>query len=317
MSTHDLSPWTHDHRFDAGSAAAERGTMAVLVITLLMMVTEIVAGWWLHSMALLADGWHMSSHALAIGLAAFSYRAARRQAHDTRFAFGTWKIEVLGSFASALLLLGVALVMLVESAARLAAPLPIRYGEAMVVAALGLLVNVVCAWILGKADHHTHAGHEHAHAHHHHAHADLNLRSAYVHVLADAATSILAIVALAGAWAWGWVWLDALMGILGAILIAIWARRLLADSGTVLLDREMDHPVVQEIREVIDTLNGGDGGDTHLADLHVWRVGRRAYACVMTLVTHDPTLTAARVREQLAIHEEIVHTTIEIHRCTH
>lgn len=317
MSTHDLSPWLHEHRFDAGSAAAERGTLAVLVITLLMMVTEIVAGWWWHSMALLADGWHMSSHALAIGLAAFSYRAARRQAQDSRYAFGTWKIEILGSFASALLLLGVALVMLIESAARMAEPLPIRYPEAMSVAALGLVVNVVCALILGRAHHHGHGEHDHGHGHHH-SHDDLNLRSAYVHVLADAATSILAIVALAGAWTWGWVWLDPLMGILGAVLIAVWARRLLADSGTVLLDREMDHPVVQEIREVIDGIDAEEGGgETHLADLHVWRVGRRAYACVMTLVTHDPSLTAARVRERLAIHAEIVHSTIEIHRCTH
>lgn len=217
------------------------------------MVLEITAGWWFQPMALLADGWHMSSHALAIGLSVLAYAASRRLARDTRFAFGTWKIEVLGGFASAILLLGVAVLMLVGSVERLLSPLPIRYAEAMVVGALGLAVNVACALILSRAHHGGH-GHGHAHGHEHghdHQHTDLNLRSAYMHVVADAATSVLALLALAGGWLWGWAWLDPLMGIVGAVLVALWSRGLIRDTARVLLDREMDHPVVDEIREVV------------------------------------------------------------------
>ena len=183
MHTHDLSAWTHDHVFNEGNHAAERGTRAVMWITAAMMVVEILAGWWFNSMALLADGWHMSSHAVAIGLSAFAYAAARRYARDPRFAFGTWKIEVLGGFASAIFLLGVAATMVFASVERMFSPQSIHYREALVVAAVGLVVNIVCALILAGAhehhDHHHHHG-EHAHAHHsHHGdHQDLNLRSA-------------------------------------------------------------------------------------------------------------------------------------------
>jgi cation diffusion facilitator family transporter len=329
MHPHDLSNWTHEHVFDRGNLAAERGTRAVMWITAAAMIVEIVAGWWYNSMALLADGWHMSSHAVAIGLSAFAYAAARRYAHDPRFAFGTWKIEILGAFASAIFLLGIAAMMVFASVERILSPQPIHYQEAMIVAALGLIVNIVSAVILGKA--HDHPGHDHEHAHHghsqhdhdhahHHAHAphpdqqlDLNLKSAYVHVITDAATSVLAIVALAGGWLYGWSWLDPVMGIVGAMLVAVWAKRLLIDTGKVLLDREMDHPVVAEIRAAIET--DPDAGNTRIADLHVWRVGRGAYACALSLVTHDADLTPERVREQLAVHEEIVHCTVEIQRC--
>jgi cation diffusion facilitator family transporter len=311
MRTHDLSAWTHNHLFDAGNPAAERGTRAVMWITLAMMVVEIVAGYAFNSMALLADGWHMSSHALAIGLSAFAYAAARRYASDPRFAFGTWKIEILGGYTSAILLLGVAALMLFGSIDRIIAPQPIQYRDALAVAVVGLVVNVVCALILGHAqDHHGHAhGHEAGHGHRH----DLNLKSAYLHVVADAATSVLAIAALAGGLAYGWSWLDPVMGIVGAVLVATWARKLLLETGKVLLDREMDHPVVAEIREAVET--GSADGDTHIADLHVWRVGKGAYACAVSLVTHDPALTAERVRERLAVHEEIAHATVEIHQC--
>ncbi|MBI5460570.1 MAG: CDF family Co(II)/Ni(II) efflux transporter DmeF [Gammaproteobacteria bacterium] len=317
MHTHDLSNWTHEHVFDAGNRAAERSTRAVMWITAAMMVVEIAAGWWFNSMALLADGWHMSSHAVAIGLSAFAYAAARRYARDPRFAFGTWKIEILGGFASAIFLLGVAAMMVFGSVERILAPQPIHYQEAMIVAALGLVVNIVCAMILGNAhDHHGHDDYHHSHGHahdHDHHHHDLNLKSAYLHVIADAATSVLAIVALAGGWLYGWSWLDPVMGIVGATLVAVWAKGLLIETGKVLLDREMDHPVVAEIREVIET--GADADATRIADLHVWRVGRGAYACAVSIVTHNPNLTAERVREQLAVHEEIVHSTIEIQRC--
>ena len=316
MHTHDLSGYTHHHVFDEGNYAAERGTRAVMWITAAMMIVEIAAGWWFNSMALLADGWHMSSHAVAIGLSAFAYAAARRYARDPRFAFGTWKIEVLGGFASAIFLLGVAALMVFGSVERIFSPQPIHYQEAMVVAVLGLLVNIVCAMILGGAhDHHDHhAEHQHD-CHHDHGghHHDLNLKSAYVHVIADAATSVLAIVALAGGWFYGWSWLDPVMGIVGAALVAVWARNLLVETGKVLLDREMDHPVVDEIRQAVET--GPDAGETRIADLHVWRVGKKSYSCALSLVTHDKTLIAPKVREQLAIHEEIVHVTVEIHHC--
>ncbi len=332
---------THSHVFNESNPAAERGTRAVMWITAAMMVVEIIAGWWFNSMALLADGWHMSSHAFAIGLSAFAYAAARHYANDPRFAFGTWKIEILAGFASAIFLLGVAAMMVFGSMERLFSPQPIHYQEAIIVAIIGLLVNIVCAMILGKAhDHHHGHGHDahahqehphedspqkyrrvhprpqHAHRHQEHAahphHQDLNLKSAYVHVIADAATSVLAILALVGGLIYGWSWLDPVMGLVGAILVAVWAKSLLLETGKVLLDREMDHPVVDEIREVIDALD--DGNETQLTDLHVWRVGKEAYSCAVSIVTRSATLTPEQVREQLRQHEEIVHTTIEIHR---
>jgi cation diffusion facilitator family transporter len=309
MHTHHLPDWTHDHAFDTGNPAAERGTRWVMWITAAMMVVEIAAGWWFNSMALLADGWHMSSHAVAIGLSAFAYSAARRYATDSRFAFGTWKIEILGGFASAIFLLGIAALMIVGSVERLLTPQAIHYREAIIVAIIGLAVNIVCALILSRAGDHSH---DHTDEIHHH-HQDLNLKSAHAHVVADAATSVLAIVALAGGWLYGWSWLDPLMGIVGAALVAIWAKQLIVDTGTILLDREMDHPIVDEIRAAIET--GPEAGDTRIADLHVWRVGKRAYACAMTAVTHDTTLTPRRIREQLGQHDEIVHVTAEIHLC--
>lgn len=321
MHTHDLSPWTHTHVFDAGNRAAERSTRLVMIITAITMFVEIAAGLWFNSMALLADGWHMSSHALAIGLSAFAYAAARRYASDARFTFGTWKIEVLAGFASAIFLLGIAALMVFGSVERMISPQAIHYKEAMAVTVIGLVVNLACALILGGAHGHGHGhGHEHGHGHHHdHAHAgghahDLNLRSAYIHVLADAATSVLAILALAGGWLFGWGWLDPVMGIVGAVLVGVWAFGLLRQTGVVLLDREMDHPVVAEIREVLDAFNVGPEG-TQVADLHVWRVGKDKFSCAISLVTHDAELSAARVRNALRVHEEIVHVTVEIHRC--
>jgi len=312
MHTHDLRQWRHEHVFDTGNAAGERSTRLVMWMTAGMMAAEIFAGWLFNSMALLADGFHMGSHAVAIGLSAFAYVAARRYAGDRRFAFGTWKIEVLGGFASAVFLLVVIGLMVAGSIERLLSPQPIRYRDAIVVAVIGLAVNLVSAWLLGAAHHHEHdAGHAHGHAGDHHQ--DLNLRSAYVHVLADAATSLCAIVALAGGWAWGWWWLDPVMGIAGAVVVGAWARRLIVDTAKVLLDREMDHPVVEEVRSAIE--DGGRASETKVADLHVWRVGKGAYACAVTVVTHDARLTPEQVRRWLAIHEEVAHATIEIHVC--
>lgn len=304
------NPRAHSHSFHATDEGAERGTRLVMWITAVAMVAEIAAGWWFNSMALLADGWHMSSHTVAIGLSAFAYATARRYADDPRFAFGTWKVEILAGFASAILLVGVAALMVVGSAERILAPQPIHYKEALVVAALGLVVNLACAFILGNAHGHGH-GHEDDHGHHHGhgAHGqghDLNLRSAYVHVLADAATSVLAILALVGGWLWGWAWLDPLMGIVGAVLVAVWAKGLIAQTGKILLDREMDHPVVQEIREVLESET------ERVVDLHVWRVGKNVYSCAVAVASSDPRFDAAQARRRLAIHEEVVHSTIEV-----
>jgi len=311
MNSDDLSDWTHDHAFDSNSEVAERSTRLVMWITVVMMFVEILAGWAFNSMSLLADGWHMSSHALAIGLSAMAYAAARTYANDPRFAFGTWKIEILAGFASALFLLGVALAMVIGSLERLISPQAIQFEEAIIVGVLGLAVNLVCAYILGQAHHqhghgpgHAHSAHEH-HPHHH----DLNLKSAYFHVVADAFTSVLAIVALVGGWLYGWAWLDPVMGIVGAVLVALWAKSLILETAKVLLDREMDHPVVQEIKEAVEA-----DGQTRVTDLHVWRVGKKVYSCALTAVTQDAQLTPNTLRERLAVHEEIIHSTIELHQ---
>jgi cation diffusion facilitator family transporter len=328
MPTHDLSPWQHEHVFDRGNSAGERGTRLVMWITAITMLVEILAGWLTNSMALLADGFHMSSHAVAIGLSAFAYAAARRHAADPRYAFGTWKLEVLGGFASAIFLLVIVAMMVVGSVERLLSPQPIQYTEAMAVATLGLLVNVVCAFILHGAqqgDGHHH--HQHHHHHHdddddddHHGHdralprKDLNLQAAYVHVITDAATSVLALVALAGGWWYGWSWLDPLMGIVGGVLVALWARRLIADTSKVLLDREMDDPVVGHIRQAL--AQHGEASRSELTDLHVWRVGQQRYACALSLLTHDSGLRPDAVRGWLAELDAVAHATIEINLCT-
>ena len=308
----------HEHRFDDGNPLAERNTRRALRLTVSMMLVEIVGGWWFNSMAVLADGWHMSSHALALGLAVFAYRCARRYAHDPRFAFGTWKIEILAGYTSAIALLGVAALMAVQSLERLWVPAPIHYNEAIAIAAVGLGVNLLCAWWLHDSPGHVHHHHGHDHGHHHghnhdhtHAHGhDLNLRSAYVHVLADAATSVLAIIALLGGKLLGLTWLDPVMGLVGAVLVTVWAIGLLRDSGRILLDAQMDAPVVAEVREVIEQ----GPWPARLADLHVWQVGRGKYAVSASVVTSDATLDADTVRDALAIHEELVHVTVEIHR---
>ena len=310
-STHDIDSLKHTHIFDEGNPLAERNTRWAVYLTLVMMVAEISGGWIYNSMALLADGWHMSSHALALGLSVFAYAAARRLANDKRFAFGTWKIEVLSGFASALFLVGIAALMLFQSVERLLSPQPIHYNEAISIAALGLLVNLICAWLL-KDDHHHH-GHDHDHHHgHDHSHdhrQDLNLRAAYIHVLTDAATSVLAIIALFGGKLWGADWLDPIMGIVGAGLVAIWAVGLLKETGRVLLDAEMDAPVVEEVREVIGDIDF----DIKITDLHVWRVGKRKYSCILAVATKADA-SADFIREKLSIHDELVHVTVEINR---
>ena len=326
--SHDLRPWQHSHVFDAGNRSGEARTRAVLAVTLLTMVAEIIGGWWTGSMALLADGWHMGTHALALGVATAAYALARRHAGDARYAFGTWKIEVLGSFASALVLGIVALGIVLESAARLWKAEPVSAQTALIVAVIGLVVNLLSAWLLHGADEgHAHHGHDHGHHHDHdhdhaagHAHDhpaataahtghDLNLRAAYVHVLADALTSVLAIGALAGALWLGWWWLDPLVGVLGAVVIAVWAVGLMRESAAVLLDREMDHPLTQRVRAALES-----DGDAKVADLHLWRVGRSQFAAIACVVADHP-LAPAAYRERLAGLEGLVHVSLEVNRC--
>jgi cation diffusion facilitator family transporter len=289
-------------RFDTGNPLAESSVRRAFWLTTVMMVVEIAGGWWFNSMAVLADGWHMSSHSLALGLSAFAYAFARRHAGDGHYAFGTWKVEVLGSYTSAMLLLGIAALMLFQSVERLLQPQVIHYDEAIAIALVGLAVNLICAWWL-RGHHHEHEHGAHEHAHHH----DLNVRSAYVHVLADAATSVLAILALFGGKWWGLAWMDPLMGVAGAVLIIFWARGLLRDSGRVLLDAEMDSPVVEEVREVIER------GEVpaRITDLHVWRVGRARYACIVSVLTSS-RMDGDYFRRLLGAHEELAHITVEV-----
>ncbi len=293
----------HSHRFDEGNPLAEKNTLRVAVLTAVMMVIEITGGWHYNSMALLADGWHMSSHTVALGLSLLAYVFARKYAHDPRFSFGTWKIEVLGGYTSAIFLVMVAGLMIFQSLERLVAPSLIHYDEAIAIATIGLLVNLASAWLLKDGHHHNHDGHDH------HGHHDLNLRSAYMHVLADAATSVLAIIALLGGKLWGASWLDPMMGLAGAVLVAVWAFGLLRDTGRVLLDAEMNAPVVAEIREVI----AASPVKAKLCDLHVWRVGKGKYACILSLAT-DNEASPEYFKQQLSIHKELVHISIEINK---
>ena len=296
----------HFHKFDEGNPLAEKSTLRVVVLTAVMMVVEIAGGWYYNSMALLADGWHMSSHTVALGLSLLAYVCARKFAHDPHFSFGTWKIEVLGGYTSAIFLVMVAGLMIYQSLERLIAPSPIHYEQAIAIAVVGLLVNLVSAWLL-KGGHHDHHHHDHVHSHNGHEHHDLNLRSAYLHVLADAATSVLAIIALSGGKLWGISWLDPVMGLVGAVLVSVWAYGLLRDTGQVLLDAEMNAPVVAEIREVI----AASPVKARLDDLHVWRVGKDKYACILSLAT-DNDVSPEYFKKLLRIHEELVHISIEI-----
>jgi cation diffusion facilitator family transporter len=229
----------------------------------------------------------------------FAYTCARKYAHDPRFTFGTWKIEVLGGYTSAILLLMVAGLMAYQSSVRLITPMPIHYDQAIMIAAIGLLVNVACAWLL--SDRHLHEHHEQGHYHH-----DLNLRSAYLHVLADAATSVLAILALIGGKFWGAIWLDPVMGLVGALLVTVWAWGLMRDTGRVLLDAEMNAPVVNEIRAVLEA----SSIKAEICDLHVWRVGKGKFACILSVVTEED-IHPEYFKNLLRVHEELAHITVE------
>ncbi len=319
MSDCNHAQWQPPHDYRPLERRSERRTWAVVILTGLTMLLEIVAGYWFNSMALLADGWHMASHMVAIGLAALAYLLARRYAADHRFTFGTWKIEVLAGFASALLLVVVALFMIGESLLRFWAPAAIGFDEALVVAVVGLLVNLLSAWLLrDQHDHghgHGHGDDAHSHAERGHAHAhgapgkDLNRHAAFIHVLTDALTSVAAIIALLGGKLFGWGWLDPAMGIIGALVILVWSRGLLRDTAKALLDREMDDPLVDKVREALERVP-----DTEVTDLHLWRVGRSQYSCILSVVTHQPH-TADRYKAALQPFAQLVHITAEVNRC--
>lgn len=315
MSVPDLSLWQHPHEFDAGNPLAERNTWRVVGLAAVMMIVEIAAGWWSGSMALLADGWHMSTHVAALGITAGSYWLARRYARDARFAFGTFKIEVLGGFSSAIVLGMVALLTAAESVERLFSPHSIHYEQALAVAVIGLVVNLASVWLLGDGhSHHDHEHHDHDHDHDHDSaggpHHDLNWRAAHIHIVADAATSVLAIMALLGGKFWNLAWLDPASGIVGAVLVGVWSIGLIRATSRVLLDREMDHALVAAIRVAIES-----DGQSHVSDLHLWRVGRTHFACIVAVVSHEPR-TPDDYREQLRPLEELVHVTVEVHRAS-
>lgn len=293
MQDHSVSRH-HQHQFDEGNPLAQKRILIGTILTASMMVLEVFGGWFFNSMALLADGWHMSSHMLALGLAYFAYRAARHYSKDHRFSFGTWKIEILAGYSSAILLMVVAIFMAFQSVQRLFNPIEIFYNEAIPIAILGLVINLICAWLL--------------HDGHHHHHHDLNQKAAFLHVVADAVTSIFAIIALFAGKYFGWDFLDALLGILGAILVAKWSLGLIKETGKTLLDAEMDHPVVEEIREVIAEFPK----HIEITDIHVWKVAKGKFSCILALESDDVSLTADQIRHALSIHDEIVHISVEI-----
>lgn len=309
----ELEQLTHDHVFLGNSHDRNaRRTLWVVLLTAGMMVVEIVAGVLFNSMALLADGFHMATHAGALGVAAIAYAYAKKHANSRRYSFGTGKVGDLAGFASAMALGLVALGIAVESAQRLLSPQSVAFGEATVIAVVGLLVNLASAWLLGADHHHGHGhGHGHDHGHHHghhdhshghdHHHHDNNLRSAYVHVLADALTSVLAIVALLGGRYLGWVWLDPVMGLVGATVIAVWSWSLMRDTASVLLDAHESH-LEEEIREFVE-----GPGDARITDLHVWRVGPGAHAAIVAVKGIDGDTVRSRLHE---VHE-IAHLTVE------
>jgi cation diffusion facilitator family transporter len=302
MHSDSIDQWTHDHVFlGSRHARHERRTWIVVALTAVMMVGEITVGWLSGSMALLADGWHMATHAAALGIAGLAYLFARRQAGNSRFTFGTGKFGDLAAFSSAIILAMIAVQIAYESVVRLIHPVPIAYGEAIAVAALGLAVNLASAWLLrDDHDHHVHGGHHH----------DNNLRAAFVHVMADAATSVLAIAALVVAMVSQWVWADPAVGIVGSLVIASWAIGLIRASGAVLLDVNADRNLETVIRDRLETK-----GD-RVTDLHLWQVGPGHRAAVISVISDHPLPPATYKRRLGGLHG-LSHVTIEVETCPH
>jgi cation diffusion facilitator family transporter len=302
MHRTDHSQFRKAHDFVPDFSHAERRTRIVIGITAAMMVVEIVVGLMSHSMALLADGWHMSTHVIAFLITAVAYYLARRHAANARFSFGTGKIGVLGGFTSAVVLAIVAFLMAGESAHRLFTPLTIHFNEAIAIACVGLLVNLGCAVLLSDHDRKDGEGGSH--------NRDLNLRAAYFHVLADAFTSVLAILALTGGKFFGWAWLDPIVGIVGSVVVFSWAYGLVRDTSGILLDRT---PPSSDLPDEIRRAMEGDG-DSLVTDLHVWQVGIGKFAAMISVVAHQPK-SSDFYRELLRKYDELVHVTIETQHC--
>jgi cation diffusion facilitator family transporter len=297
--THSIDRWQHHHDFAVIEEHGERRTRQVLILTAITMVFEVTAGLVYGSMALLADGWHMGTHVAAFMITIFAYRYARKHVRNKDFSFGTGKVSVLGGFASAVALIMVSLMILIESGQRLVVPQAIHFNEALVVAVLGLAVNIVSAFLL--------RGHHHDHDDRHHQ--DHNLKAAYLHVLADALTSILAIAALVLGKYLGWSWLDPVIGIVGAAVIGHWAYGLLRETGFVLLDTSIESTELAAIQEKIEGVQGN-----RVSDLHVWRVGPADYAAIISIVTDRPQ-KIGYYKGLLADFKDITHLTIELHVC--
>jgi cation diffusion facilitator family transporter len=307
MHSETLERWKHSHAFGTEApASGERRARWVIALTFAMMVVEIATGSAFGSMALLADGFHMATHAAALGIAAFAYAYARRNATSSRFSFGTGKVGALGGFGSAVALAVVSLMVLVESGQRFVTPVHIDLDEAIAVAAVGLIVNLLSAVML--RDEHEH-DHEHGHAADAHLHRDHNLRAAYLHVVADALTSVLAIGALTAGKLFGWLWLDPAMGIVGSLLIARWSLGLIRDTSRVLLDAELTDADRLQIQKLIES-----NDDNRVTDLHLWRVGPRHLAAIVSVVTHVPK-APAHYKALLGARKDLAHVTIEVERC--
>jgi cation diffusion facilitator family transporter len=311
MHTHSVAPWQHPHMFlGAQHDRHERRTWLVVGLTGAMMVAEIVGGTIFGSMAVVADGWHMSTHAGALALAALAYRFARRRAHDPRFTFGTGKVGELAAFSSAVILAIVAVLIGYEAALRLYAPVHIEFEQATWLAAIGLLVNLASAWLLFDGHTHAHAQDHHHHGHEHHEHrtGDTNIRAAYVHVLADALTSVLAIVALLAGRFYGLVWMDPLMTLVGVCVILSWSYGLIRASGAVLLDIVPDRRLDGLIRLRLET------GGVRVSDLHLWQLGPGHVGLIAAVVSDRPKPPAVYKR-RLAGLSGLSHVTIEVHAC--
>ncbi len=300
----------HHHQFYEPNQQNERRTLWVILLTLVTMVVEITAGILFNSMALQADGWHMATHAGALGISMFAYTFARKNNANGRYSFGSGKVATLGGFTSSVLLLVVALFMVVESLERLFNPLVIRFNEALLVAVVGLLVNLVSVWLLSGGTGHQHShGHEYAHTDdcEPHEHRDHNLMAAYLHVLADALTSIAAIAALLVGKYLGWYQMDALMGIVGAAVITVWAVGLLRTTGNILLDRQVDGSLAAEVRRRLES------ADTVITDLHLWSISQDKVAAEIALVTTSGK-SVADFKALLCDLSRLVHVTIEVHQ---
>jgi cation diffusion facilitator family transporter len=307
MHSHSLDQWTHQHVYlGQHHGRNERRTWLVVGLTVVMMVVEIVGGAVSGSMALVADGWHMATHAAALGIAGLAYLYARRYAHDARFSFGTGKLGDLAAFTSAVVLLLIAILIAYESVLRVVNPVSIAFEEAVIIAAAGLLVNLASAYLLRDAHHHDHH-HEHAPVQAHGHYKDLNLRAAYIHVVTDALTSVLAIAGLGAAWAFGWRWIDPAVGLVGAAVIAVWAIGLMRDAGRVLLDVTSDH-LLEEIRGRLE-----QGGD-RVCDLHVWQLGPGHHAAMVSIVAEGPQAPSA-YKQRLAGVAGLSHVTVEVESC--